>query len=402
MKIKSNILVLITATAITSMSTSFASTSIAADQVQQMLDLYRINHHIPGMALNIRIPDTENPGEYVYSHYTSGTKDLQGQQAITPDTLFQMGGNTQSYLAALTLQFIAAKQLSLDDHISKYLSNYPLWQNVTIKQLLNHTSGIPDYQDNADFQKNLTQYPEKSWSPAELLTYAQQQLMYFLPGQGWHYSHSNPVILGLLLEKISGQSLTQLIQNNLLNKPELKLKQTFYLPKIYPTNIYSNMAHGYYAMPQHWFPQYSDVTRVNMSSVDAAGSMIASTNDLMQWTIDLFNGPALNDTQRQQMLNLVCAKPAQASHCQPGQTISKDQLQPGDSAYGLGVMTINDPNYRNNGTIWYHGMGEYGYQGSFFYWPGLDTAMAIIGNIKQNTIKDDYLSLVQGIMKVIW
>jgi D-alanyl-D-alanine carboxypeptidase len=146
---------------------------------------------------------------------------ISGDSATaTQSSLWRIGSKT--YLAATILTLVREGKLSLDDPLSKWVANVPKTDGVTIKMLLNHTSGIFDCAADPTFLQDLAQ----AWTPAELVALATTHDPYFAPGTGWHGSNTNYILLGMILEKAGGAKASALIRQRVLEPAGLK--ETFF------------------------------------------------------------------------------------------------------------------------------------------------------------------------------
>ena len=135
----------------------------------------------------------------------------------TTDMHFRNGAVAISYVSTLLLQLVDEKKVSLDDKVSTWLPDIPHTDRVTLRQLAQMTSGYVDYVlGNTDFDKAIYADPFRNWTPEELLAYATSKPLLYEPGTNWNYAHTNYVILGLALEKITGQPMTTLMQDKVL------------------------------------------------------------------------------------------------------------------------------------------------------------------------------------------
>jgi CubicO group peptidase (beta-lactamase class C family) len=128
-------------------------------------------------------------------------------------------------LTTLVLQLQEQGKLRLDDTLSKWYPDYPNADKVTLRMLSSVTSGYPDYiQENPPFQAAQLAEPFRQWTDDELLQYAFAQPIVCDPGACFHYAHTNFILLGRVVEQVTGKSVTELLQKNFLDK--LKLTQT--------------------------------------------------------------------------------------------------------------------------------------------------------------------------------
>ena len=141
------------------------------------------------------------------------------------------GSVGKTYAAAVALQLVKEGKINLDDKVEKYLgqekwfSRLPNASQITVRQLMNHTSGLVRYEFKEQFTKDLSANPDKVWKPEELLAYLFDEKAAFEAGKGWDYSDTNYIVLGMIIERVTGKKYYSEAQNRIL-KP-LKLKTNF-------------------------------------------------------------------------------------------------------------------------------------------------------------------------------
>ena len=141
----------------------------------------------------------------------------------TRDMHVRNGAIAISYVATLLLQLVDEKRVSLDDKLSRWLPEIPNAHRVTLGQLARMTSGYRDSViGNAAFEKTLYANPFRQFTPQELLAYANLQSLWYEPGTSWNYAHTNYVILGLALERITGRSIPALMQERIFGPLQLR------------------------------------------------------------------------------------------------------------------------------------------------------------------------------------
>lgn len=188
---------------------------------------------------------------------------------MTPDERFRIASITTSFVATVVLRLVGEGKLSLSDNVEKLLPGLvPHGDGITVRQLLNHTSGIYDYEQDA---RLLTSYLNGNlgytWTPRRLVALAVSHRPLFKPGARWSYSNTNYVILGLIVEAVTKSKLAEQLSRRILQP--LGLKATRLGAN---ANMGSPAAHGYY--------RRQDVTRLNFSFAWAAGSMVSTAGDV--------------------------------------------------------------------------------------------------------------------------
>nr|WP_314110310.1 serine hydrolase domain-containing protein [Bacillus pseudomycoides] len=265
--------------------------------------------------------------------YAAGIADLRTKKPMETDFRFRIGSVTKTFIATVLLQLAGENRLNLDDSIEKWLpgvirGNGYDGNQITIRQILNHTSGIADYIKSKDFDimdKN------KSYTAEEFVKMGISLPPDFAPGKGWSYSNTGYVLLGILIEKVTGNSYAEEIENRIIEP--LELSNTF-LPGNSTVIPGTNHARGY--VQPDGASELKNVTYSNPGSSD--GDMISTADDLNKFFSYLLSGKLLKEQQLKQMLTTVPTG------------------REGINGYGLGVYEIKLP---NGVSIWGHTGGVY-------------------------------------------
>ena len=164
---------------------------------------------------------------------------------VDQDTLYQMGSTSKSFTVAVILQLEAAGKLSIDDTLGKWLPEYPAWKDVTIRRLLNMTSGIPNYSETEWMSQAWENEPMRAFTLKELADAAYPSATNQLPvTKGYHYSNTNYVLAGMIAEKASGKSFRDLVHEMVIEPHGLT--STFYEASTYPEPVIKRLSHGYF------------------------------------------------------------------------------------------------------------------------------------------------------------
>ena len=153
----------------------------------------------PGAVVLLRQGDTEYLAAY-------GTREYDGEDAVTVDDHFRIGSNTKTMTGTVILQLVDEGKLALDDPVTDFVPEVPNGDNITIAQLLDMRSGLHSYSELIPFNRILDEDPGKVWQPEELVAMGLAEEPYFPPGDGYHYSNTNTVLLGMIIEQITGNS----------------------------------------------------------------------------------------------------------------------------------------------------------------------------------------------------
>jgi D-alanyl-D-alanine carboxypeptidase len=258
---------------------------------------------------------------------TAGVGDLRtGTPRSTADR-YRVGSITKTFVATVLLQLEAEGRLSLDDTVDKWLPGVVRGhghdgRHITVRQLLNHTSGIYNYTEDEDFgrayftEEGFSRHRYDTLTPRELAAVAMRHEPDFAPGTSWHYSNTNYVVAGMVIEKVTGHSYATEITRRVIHP--LRLRATS-LPGTEATVPHpSSRAYSKFTDPSG--PTY-DVTALNPSLASAAGEMISNSADLDRFYGALLGGKILPPHQLKEMKTTVEIK---------------DSRSPG--RYGLGLM----------------------------------------------------------------
>ena len=268
---------------------------------------------------------------------------------VTEDSLFQIGSISKSFLSVVVLQLEAENKLNIENTVEDFFPNrYPKWNKITIKKLLNMTSGIFDYfNDDNKLLNEIGKNPYKYYSTDDLLDLVKEKELWFNPGSNWKYSNTNYVILGKIVEKVTHQTIAHEIHKRII-KP-LKLSYTYYLinfPKIdIPSSQEKNMMDGYYFNDeQNQFPPYlvngKGVINYSISITNAAGSITSNVKDLNKYLHALFkqdyngNSKLLAKAQFEELVSLV--------DLANGKPLTHRVNKENTNGYGLGIFASYD------------------------------------------------------------
>jgi D-alanyl-D-alanine carboxypeptidase len=266
-------------------------------QLDAELDVVRARLGIPGVSVTIIFGD----GSTWIG--TSGRADVAGKVDVAPDTAFALASVSKTYTAALILDLVREGKIRLDAPARTYLPTSALDKRITIRQLLEHTSGLDDYFLHPPIDKALLADPGASWSVKRTLKYVGKP--YFPPGRGWHYSNTNYLYLGLIAERVTGAPLATELRKRFF--VPLDLTETWYQAVEKPIEPF---AHGYrftgpkIASPPIDIAPTSTVMpfRSVVTAAGGAGSIAATSSDVARWARLLYRGKVLGDEMTAAML----------------------------------------------------------------------------------------------------
>ncbi|MEJ9255867.1 serine hydrolase domain-containing protein [Bacillus wiedmannii] len=263
--------------------------------------------------------------------YAAGVADLRTKKPMKADYRFRIGSVTKTFIATVLLQLSGESRLNLDDSIEKWLpgviqGNGYDGNQITIRQILNHTSGIADYVNSKDFDIMDT---KKSYTAEEFVKMGISLPPDFAPGKGWSYSNTGYVLLGILIEKVTGNSYAEEVENRIIEP--LDLSNTF-LPGNSSVIPGTKHARGYFQLDGA--SELKEVTYINPGSSD--GDMISTADDLNKFFTYLLSGKLLKEQQLKQMLTTV---PTNREGTGYGLGIYETKLPNGVSVWGhMGVV----------------------------------------------------------------
>ena len=218
-----------------------------------------------------------------------GSANLEWQIPNTPSTKFRLGSVTKQFTAASILLLEERGKLKVDDPVKKYLPDAPAaWDKMTIFHVLTHTAGIANFTNFPDYQST----EAIPTTPEKLVARFRDKPLEFQPGDRMNYSNSGYVLLGYLIEKVSGQTYEKFLQENIFTP--LGMKDSGYDSN---SAVIARRASGYTPGPNG--PVNAGF--VHMSIPIAAGALYSTTEDLLKWEQGLFGGKVLSAASLQKM-----------------------------------------------------------------------------------------------------
>jgi D-alanyl-D-alanine carboxypeptidase len=300
-----------------------------------------------------------------------GMANIEHAVPVTSNTIFRIGSLTKQFTSAAIMGLVEQGKLSLDDPLSQYMPNVPAhWRPITIRQLLNHTSGIPSYTDVGPRMRTVfaTGTPRDT-----MLAMLRNDSLMFTPGTGFYYNNTGYYILGMLIEQLGGKPFGIYLADNLL-KP-LGLQRTMYCGT---TEIIRDRASGY---------DRQGASLVNTSYIDmdvpyAAGSMCSTARELVTWAHALASG------------KLVQA----ASYKSMSTPVKLPSVRP--MTYGFGLMADTIGSHR----VVNHGGNIPGFAAELIHLPDDSLFVAVLSNTSSapsGRIAQDIARAVVGVPRVV-
>lgn len=275
-------------------------------------------------------------GNIVYQR-SVGFANAEEKKSSTVKTKYRIGSISKMFTAAVIFQFAEKGKIKLTDKLAKYFPNVPNAKTITIAQLLNHRSGLHNLTDDADFQSYYTK-PQTKTAMLEIISKAKPD---FEPDAKAQYSNTNYILLGYIIEKISGKSFSEVLRTNITSK--INLPDTYLGGKIAVNNDESfsyNFQNGWQKLPE-----------TDMSIPGGAGAIVSTATDLTIFADALFKGNIVSQNSLNQMLTI------------------RDN-------YGMGIFEY--PVFAKKG--FGHTGGIDGFNSMLLYLPDEDLAVAYISN----------------------
>lgn len=205
-----------------------------------------------------------------------GMANIELGVANTPQTVFRLGSITKQFTGMAIVLLQERGKLNVNDPVCKYLSECPpAWQPITIKNLLTHTAGIPNYTESPDFAKTAA----TNTTAAELTSRFRDKPLQFAIGEKFAYSNSGYYLLGTIIERVSGKTYAEFLQENIF--VPLGMKQSGYDD---PVRLISNRAAGYARTSDGFI----NAAPISMSTAYAAGALYSTVEDLLRWDQALY------------------------------------------------------------------------------------------------------------------
>jgi D-alanyl-D-alanine carboxypeptidase len=225
----------------------------------------------------------------------SGTAEVGKNKPVPLDGRFRIGSITKTFVSTVVLQLVGEGKVELDAPVQRYLPGLlPDGDKITVRMLLQHTSGLYNYTDALPLDPaGFEAIRYKHWQPAELVALSTAKPLNFPPGTSWSYSNTNYIVVGLLVEKITGKPYEQAVDKRVLRP--LGLRDT-----TVPGDrvaVPGPHAHGYYRVGD----KDVDITELNPSVAWSAGEMISTTADLDRFVDALLDGRLLKPAQLAEM-----------------------------------------------------------------------------------------------------
>ena len=315
--------------------------TIVTRTLRNHVDTVLRDNHVPGAIVGVWVP---GKGTWIAGR---GVANRSTGAPMQPGDKVRIASITKSFVANVVLQLRDDGLLDLNDPLSRWVPDFPQADTITVRQLLDHTSGVYPYFDDSDFRQAIESDPLKVWTEDDLLNVARRHDPLFEPGTSWHYSDTNYILLQRIVEQVTGHALRYVISHQVLQP--LGLTHTSF-PST-PT-LPAPHAHGYWHKPGT--TGLTDITQLDPSMALGSGAMVSTVGDLARWTRAVATGRLLSASSHRLQLEGVRMSSAT------------------DTRYGFGVFLMTDA-VGGSGDI-------YGFNSAAYYYPKDRSVIVVLLN----------------------
>lgn len=320
---------------LTHFSTAQTFDAILAAKLQNTIDSMKIANNIKGISASVIYP-----GQGMWQGVTGVS---HAGFPVTSDMEFAIASNTKPFTGVVVLKLAQSGIISLDDSLHEWLPSFTnIDSNITIRQLLNHTSGLADVNNVVGYTDSISINPNRIFTPTELMTWVGTPL--FAAGTSWNYSNTDYLLAAMISESATGQSFGQLLHDSVLTP--LLLDSTFL--DVYDS-VQGTVAHPW----QSGIDKTSFVRTALNSAAWAAGGMYSNSSEMAQWFNALMSGQLLNSYGFNEMTTFV-----------------------GSGIYGVGLVETTILGR----TVWQHGGTILGYTSTMMYDTTTHTVICVLIN----------------------
>ena len=331
---------------------------LAVEQYERIADkrlsAFHDNHDFPGATLAFVLDDGRAGSVAV------GVADKRDKTPMSPDSRMLSGSIGKTYVAAVALLLLEEQRIDLDSKISTWFGDedwFPRLPNadqITLRMLMNHSSGIPEHIQAPTFLAAVSANPERIWRPEELVAYVLDTPPLFPAGQGWSYADTNYILVGMIIERVTGRKYYDLLNERILK---------FYaLDDTFPSDqrVLPGLVNGY-TRPNNPFdiPEQASIDGrcyFHPQMEWTGGGLVSTSPDLARWAKLLYGDDVIKPQSKEQMF----------------QGIDTPRFGP-EHQYGLGVIIRNSP----NGVVYGHSGWFPGYISAMAWYDDLDLALAM-------------------------
>lgn len=274
-------------------------------ELQQKLDEWHKAGKFPGATLGVALANGDSFGLAV------GYSDRDAKTPMKANDRMLAGSTGKMFAAATALQLIKDGKIGLDDKIEKYIGKEPWFlrlpnaKDVTVRMLMNHTSGLVRYEFKKEFTDFLTANPMKTWTPEERLAYLFDEKPPFEAGKGWDYSDTNYIVLGMIIERVTGKKFYDEARKRFIKK--FKLDGTI----AQESPVMPGVVQGYAGAANPFGGKDAMIENgkfvVNPQLEWTGGGWASTSHDLAHWAKLYFEGKAFDNSLMPQVLDGVAA-----------------------------------------------------------------------------------------------
>jgi D-alanyl-D-alanine carboxypeptidase len=316
----------------------------------------------PGLIVSI------TKGSEIIYEKAKGLANIETKTPMDLAMRFRIGSLTKTFTGTVALQLADEGKLSLDDPLEKYFPNVPNSKNITVRMLGDMSSGLYNYSEAKEVDDSMNAHPRKKWKPEELVNVSIRNPVYFEPGKGYHYSNTNTTLLGMIIEKLTGNSLGSEIKTRIIDK--LGLTDTEFPSDADFTGFHSE---GYNEDDSKFIEPLTDVTvKHDPSWAWAAGAIISSVKDIKIYIKALADGTLISSAMQTERM--------------------KWSLNMAGLKYGFAVFRAGNDFYGHNGSY-------PGYHNVSVYSPKTGITIIIFYNSQTNRDPDDFLKAILPIIE---
>ncbi len=346
--------------------------------LSRYLTARRTAEHISAVSLRVTFP-----GSRPAISLATGTTHYHGGAPVSASALWQIGSNTKAFTAVILLQLEAEGKLSISDPIGKWLPQYPAWRNITIRQLLDMTSRIPDYLYQPAFATAFAANQHTRFTAARLVSYVADLP---LGPAGYHYTNTGYILAQMIIEKVTHDTYADQLTRRIITP--LRLHTTCLAPYTCPPSDAARMPAGYFYIaggPPSLLGKR--MPPLALTWAQAAGGIVSSLADMTTWDRALYQGRLLPARQQHQLESLV----SEAT----GKPIRRATLAD-PSGYGLGVQQQFS---RQTGIFWDYEGQAFGARVLHLYFPRTGLLIAVAAN--SSTSNDDLANLAGAVYQTL-
>jgi D-alanyl-D-alanine carboxypeptidase len=336
----------------------------------------RTAEHISAVSLRVTFP-----GSRPAISLATGTTRYNGGPPVKASALWEIG--SKAFTAVIMLQLEAEGRLSISDPIGKWLPQYPAWRHITIRQLLDMTSRIPDYLYQPAFIAAFAADQRTRFTAARLVSYVAGLP---LGPKGYHYTNTDYLLAQMIIEKVTHRSYASQLTRRITGP--LRLATTCLAPYTCPASDAARMPAGYFDIagaPPSLIGKA--MPRLALTWAQATGGIVSSLADMTTWDRALYTGQMLPPRQQHQLESLV----SEAT----GKPIRR--VTAADPAgYGLGVQQVYNP---QTGAFWAYEGQAFGARVIHYYFPATGLLIAVTAN--SSTTNDDLSGLTGAVYQTL-